>query len=73
MAIFKVSYVVIGRAHPGTIANLDHRPEIGERVRLGDEEFIIVEVIDLMPPRGDFHFIHATCRPLDEEDKQKTS
>jgi len=69
MAIYKVSYVVIGRAHPGTIINLDHRPGTGERVTLGDEDFIVVEVIDLMPPRGDFHFIHATCRPLNDNEK----
>lgn len=69
MAIYKVSYVIIGRAHPGTIVNLDHRPELGEQVSLGDEDFIVVEVIDLMPPRGDFHFIHATCRPSNDADK----
>lgn len=68
MAIFKVSYVVIGRAHPGTIVNLDHRPELNERVLLGEEEFVVQEIIDLMPPRGDFHFIHATCRPLSDEE-----
>lgn len=68
MAIFKVSYVIIGRAHPGTIVNLDHRPKVDERVTLGDEDFIVVEVIDLMPPRGDFHFIHATCRPLNDDE-----
>jgi hypothetical protein len=65
-AIYKVSYVVIGRAHPGTIVNLDHRPVAGEQVKLGEEQFIVAEVIDLMPPRGNFHFIHATCRPLPE-------
>jgi hypothetical protein len=69
MAIYKVSYVVIGRAHPGTIVNLEQRPQAGERVTLGEEDFIVVEVIDLMPPRGDFHFIHATCRPLNDNEK----
>ena len=69
MAIYKVSYVVIGRAHPGTIVNLDYRPGTGERVTLGDEDFIVMEVIDLMPPRGDFHFIHATCRPLNDDEQ----
>lgn len=66
MAVYKVSYVVKGRKHPGTIMNSDHRPFIGERVRLGHEEFIIVEVIDLLPPRGEFHFIHATCQPPED-------
>lgn len=68
MAIYKVSYVIIGRSHPGTIVNLDHRPELGEVVNLGDEEFKVVEVIDLMPPRGEFHFIHATCKQILDED-----
>ena len=65
MATYKVSYVVTGSDFPGTISNSDHRPEIGERVKLGDEEFIVIEVIDLMPSRGDFHFIHATCKPAE--------
>ncbi len=68
MAIFKVSYVIIGRSHPGTIVNLDHRPEIGEQVTLGDEDFEVMEVIDLMPPRGEFHFIHATCKQINQEE-----
>jgi hypothetical protein len=66
MAVYKVSYVVKGSEHPGTIANADHRPAIGEKVKLGDDNFVIVEVIDLMPPRGDFHFIHATCQPAED-------
>lgn len=65
MAVYKVSYVVTGKNHPGAIVNLDHRPEVGEKVILGEEEFVVVEVLDLMPPRGDFHFIHATCRPIE--------
>lgn len=63
MAVYKVSYVVIGSNHPGGIANSDHRPVVGERVQLGEKFFEIVEVFDLMPSRGEFHYIHATCRP----------
>jgi hypothetical protein len=66
MATYKVSYVVTGSDFPGTIANSDHRPEVGERVKLGEEEFVIIEVIDLMPARGEFHFIHATCKPVED-------
>ncbi len=65
MAIYKVSYVVIGRSHPGMIVNVGHRPYIGEIVSLGDKKFEVIEVIDLIPSRGDFYFIHATCRPVD--------
>lgn len=66
MAIYKVSFVIIGRAHPGTIVKLDHKPERGDQIKLGEEDFEVAEVIDLMPPRGDFYFIHATCKPLAE-------
>jgi hypothetical protein len=64
MTVYKVSYVVTGSDFPGTIANSDSRPEVGERIRLGDRLFEIVEVIDLLPPRGEFHYVHATCRPI---------
>ena len=67
MAIYKVSFVITGSDFPGTIANLDHRPAIGETIQLGKESFIVEEVIDLMPARGDFHYIHVTCRPADAE------
>jgi hypothetical protein len=63
MAIFKVSYVIIGNDHPGTIVNQDHMPQKGERVELGNETFEIIEVLELVPPRGDFYYIHVTCRP----------
>jgi hypothetical protein len=52
---YKVSYVVKGGQHPGAILNTDHRPLKGDRVK-----FTVLEVIDLMPPRGDFQFLHVT-------------
>ena len=60
--IYKVSYVVIGGEHPGAIANVEIPPQVGDRVKLGNEEFEIVEVLELMPPRGEFSFLHATCK-----------
>jgi hypothetical protein len=62
--IYKVSYVVVGGKHPGTIANVDEPPKVGDRVTLGKYEFEIVEVLELMPPRGDFAFLHATCKEI---------
>jgi hypothetical protein len=60
---FKVSYVVLGGEHSGAIVSSDKRPKIGEIVNLGDTEFSIVEVLDLLPPRGDFHYLHVTLQP----------
>jgi hypothetical protein len=65
-AIYKVSYVVTGEDHPGAILNVDHMPEVGEKVELGRRRFVVVEVFELVPPRGEFHFLHATLAAADE-------
>ena len=62
MAVYKVSYVVVGSDHPGAIVNRDHAPYLGERITLGEHQFEVIEVLNLMPPRGDFHYIHATVQ-----------
>ena len=64
MAIYKVSYVIIGNDNPGTILNQKHLPQKGEQVKLGKDLFEVLEVFELMPPRGEFHYIHVTCQPL---------
>jgi hypothetical protein len=62
MAIYKVSYVVKGSDHPGGIVNLEKRPVEGEKLDLGDVWLEVLEVVELMPPRGDFYYIHTTCQ-----------
>jgi hypothetical protein len=64
--IYKVSYVVVGEPHPGKIVNLDTPPQVGDQIELDNAMFEVVEVIDLAPPRGDFAYLHATCRPVKE-------
>lgn len=64
---YKVSYVVAGGEHPGAIINMDTRPEIGEEVAFDGRIFEILEVMELMPPVGNFGFLHATCRYLRDE------
>lgn len=59
---YKVSYVVAGGEHPGAIINIDKRPEVGEQVMFDGRIFEILEVMELMPPVGNFGFLHATCR-----------
>lgn len=65
--IYKISYVITGGKHPGAIVNSHHRPAIGELVNLGNQVFEIVEVLDLMPSRGNFHYLHVTCKYPDEQ------
>ena len=64
MTIYKVSYVIIGNDNPGAILNQDNMPMKGELVRIRSEMFEVLEVLELVPPRGDFRFIHVTCRPV---------
>lgn len=63
--IYKVSFVVLDSSHPGGIQNLEERPQIGDVFTLGNQVFEIVEVAELMPPRGDYAYMHATCRSID--------
>jgi hypothetical protein len=66
--IYKVSYVVAGEKHPGAILNTESRPVRGDLVRLGAQDFVVEEVIDLIPPRGDFQYLHATVKPPEDEE-----
>ena len=65
MAFYKVSFVVPGRRDVGGIQNLEEKPEPGDIVVLGVEKYEIIDVAELMPPRGDFTYLHATCRPAE--------
>ncbi len=65
--IYKVSYVVLGGQHPGAIVSQEMAPQVGEMVVLGEERFEVVEVVDLIPPRGDFAYLHVTLRPIAQE------
>ena len=64
MIIYKVSIVVPGRRDIGGIQNLDRKPKVGDVLLLGNDRFEIRELVELMPPRGNFVYLHATCRLL---------
>ena len=66
--IYKVSIVVPGRHDVGGIQNMDKEPKQGDIIVLGKEEYKIIQVSELMPPRGEFAFLHAACRPANDDD-----
>ena len=68
MPTYKVSCVIMESDHPGAIVNMPERPKPGQYLKLGDEEFEVIEVLELMPPRGEFNFLHVTCRPRKENE-----
>jgi hypothetical protein len=59
---YKVSYVVEGSRFPGAIINMEKEPKVGDQVVFDGRLFTITEIMELMPPAGDFGFLHATCR-----------
>jgi hypothetical protein len=69
--ICKLSIVIPGAEHPGAIINTDSVPAVGDTLRLGDLTIRVVEVTELLPPRGDFHFVHATCRIVEGTEDKK--
>jgi hypothetical protein len=69
--IYKVSLVVLDGAHPGGIQNLDHHPQVGEELVIGDLCFEIIQVTELLPPYGDYSYLHATCRLVENRDSGK--
>ena len=66
MATYKLSIVVPGRRDVGGIQNLEEEPQPGDIIVLGKDEYEIIDVSELMPPRGDFAYLHAICRPIEE-------
>ncbi len=67
--IYKVSYVVLGGL-PGIIRNQPQPPKIGEQIKIGDHLCKVVEIVELLPPQGDYAYLHATCRPVEEPDSE---
>ena len=67
--IYKVSYVVQGGEFPGGIRNQTQKPEVGETVLIGPKRFEVVEVFEIMPPRGDFQFLHATVKSVEQSEQ----
>ncbi len=62
---YKVGYVIPGGNHPNTVLNTRTPPKVGDRVQLAHGVFEVVEVVQPMPPRGEFCFLQATCRKID--------
>lgn len=61
---YKVSYVIEGGDFPGKIVNREEEPQVGDEVCLDGALFEIIEVTELIAPKDDFGFVHATCRYL---------
>jgi hypothetical protein len=73
--IYKVSYVVLGGEYAGAIINQMEEPKPGQKVQIGKYYFEVVEVNEIMPPRNDFAFLHATVKvagPVESTTEEKS-
>lgn len=68
--IYKVSYIVNDGSKPGSIKNEQERPVIGDTVHIGVHEFRVVDVYEIMPPRDEFLYLHATVEEVAEAEAQ---
>ena len=62
---YKVSYVINSGEQPPTIINMNRPPQAGDRVQLGRDEVEVIEVRQSIPPRGEFCFLQATCKSVE--------
>ncbi len=67
--IYKVSYVIVGGQHRGMVINQEEAPQVGHHVELDEQMCEIIEVQELVPPMGDFAYLHATCRAIEKEEE----
>ena len=70
--ICKLSIVVPGFEDGGTILDTNSVPQIGDHLTIGDRVVEVMEVTELLPARGDFRFIHTTCRLVGEDGGRRT-
>lgn len=62
--IYRVSLVIPGRRDIGAVKNPAQEPQVGDTVVLRQEEFRIMDIVELMPPRENFIYLQATCQPV---------
>lgn len=69
---YKVGYVT--GDYPNTIFNTRTPPKVGDIVKLAHGSFEVVEVVQPIPPRGEFCFLQATCRKAPAQfEEEKTA
>jgi hypothetical protein len=64
--VCKLSIVLPGSGHGGAIIDTPAMPAVGDFIPLGDLTVEVLEVQELLPPRGEFRFVHVTGRVVED-------
>jgi hypothetical protein len=64
--VCKLSIVIPSSEHAGAIIDTPAIPNVGDLLAVGDLTVEVLEVMELLPPRGDFRFVHATCKVVSQ-------
>jgi hypothetical protein len=64
--VYKLSLVVPGRRDRGGIQKLDNEPQVGDIVRLDDNKYQILELVELMPARNNCVYLQASCQLIEK-------
>ena len=67
--VCKLSIVIPGSPQSGAIINTSALPQVGDRLPVGDRMVEVLEIKELLPPSGNFHFVHVTCREVGQRDE----
>ena len=62
----KLSIVIPEGGHAGAIISTASIPQVGEQLQLGVQWVEVLEVRELLPPRGEWRFLHATGRVISQ-------
>jgi hypothetical protein len=62
--VCKLSIVIPGSPYSGAIINTTALPQVGDHLPIGDTVVEVLEIEELLPSSGNFHFVHVTCRAI---------
>ena len=66
--VCKVSIVIPGSPESGAIINTNTVPQVGDRLPVGEALVEVVEIKELLPSSGNFHFVHVTGRAIGKDE-----
>jgi hypothetical protein len=68
--VCKLSIIISGSKPAGAILDAPGLPNIGDEPAVGNSAVAVLEVMELLAPRGEFRFIQVICKLLSQPARQ---